>query len=62
MDDESNPLLEIIQLIDSAIECDEYDEAFFLFIKFVRTLSNADRDTIFQYYANVLNGLNVFEK
>jgi len=33
MDDESNPLLEIIQLIDSAIECDEYDEAFFFIHK-----------------------------
>lgn len=58
MDNVSNPLLEIIQLIDSAIECDEFDEAFFLFIKFVRTLSNADRDTVFQYYANVLNALH----
>ena len=55
MKNESAPLLEIIQLIDAAIECDEYDEAFFLFIKFVRTLSNADRDTVFQYYANVFD-------
>ena len=49
----SNPLLEIIRLIDCAIENDEYDEAFFLFIKFVRTLPNADRDLIFQYYADI---------
>lgn len=49
----SNPVLEIIQLIDGAIENDEYEEAFFLFITFVRTLPNTDRDTIFQYYVNV---------
>jgi hypothetical protein len=49
----SNPVIEIIQLIDSAVEADEYEEAFFLFIKFVGTLSNADRDLIFQYYADI---------
>lgn len=45
-----NELKEIVQLIDSAIENDEYEEAFFLFIKFVGTLSNEDRDVIFALY------------
>jgi hypothetical protein len=49
----SNPVLEIIQLIDCAIEADEYEEAFFLFIKFVGTLPNTDRESIFKYYADV---------
>jgi hypothetical protein len=45
-----NELKEIVQLIDGAIENDEYEEAFFLFIKFVGTLSNEDRDVIFEFY------------
>jgi hypothetical protein len=45
-----NELKEIIQLIDGAIENDEYDEALFLFIKLVGTLSNEDRDVIFAFY------------
>jgi len=47
-----NELKEIVQLIDGAIENDEYEEAFFLFIKFVGTLSNEDRDVIFAFYTN----------
>jgi hypothetical protein len=45
-----NELKEIVQLIDSSIDADDYEEAFFLFIKLVGTLSNEDRDVIFAFY------------
>ena len=54
-----NEIKEIIQLINGAIENDEYEDAFFLFIKFVGTLSNEDRDLVFAFYRRQFEKQNI---
>jgi len=51
-----DPNLKIIQsLIDDCIEEDDFDEAFFLLIKFGKNLDNKSRDYLFDRYYKLLN-------
>lgn len=42
-------------LIDDCIEEDDFNEAFFLFIKLLRGMDNASRDYLFDRYYKLLN-------
>jgi hypothetical protein len=46
---------QILTLIDDSIEEDDYYEAFFIFIKFVKDLDNETRDYVFEKYYKLLN-------
>jgi hypothetical protein len=49
----------IKSLIDDSIENDEYEDAFYLFIKFVGKMDNNNRDYFFRIYAELLDIKNI---
>jgi hypothetical protein len=49
----------IKSLIDDSIENDEYEDAFYLFIKFVGKMDTNNRDYFFHIYAELLDIKNI---
>jgi hypothetical protein len=60
MDNPSEKEINMIKsLIDDSIEDGEYEDAFFLFIKFVGKMDTKNRDYFFRIYAELLDIKNI---